>query len=112
MTTPRKTLAENVLKLRQHHGWSQPELARKSGIPQTTISSIERAVHNAGVDAIEALAAAFKVPHWMLMMPNVTVDVLLSGSMPKLMEHYAKMDEQGRNLVSMVAERESDYRRR
>ena len=48
--------------LRNGRGWSQAELARKSGVPQATISRIE-AGKTAGIsfDTLEKLAKALEV---------------------------------------------------
>ena len=51
-----------IAELRQLKGWSQSELARRSGVPQSTISRLElRQVGVVGLDVLEKLANALGV---------------------------------------------------
>lgn len=62
--------AESVRIIRELQGMSQNELAEASGIPQSTISAIERERINLGVERAKQLARAMKchpavlVPSW------------------------------------------------
>lgn len=60
--TLRQRLAGNVRYLRNERGWSQEDLAAKSGLHHNQISRIERTQHSVGLDIIEKLALAFGVP--------------------------------------------------
>ncbi len=57
----RRWLARRVRKLRLKRGWSQHELARRSGLPQSHISRLENAKHTPTYLTIEKLARAFGV---------------------------------------------------
>lgn len=57
--TTRYILATNITYLRHEMGWSQIELAERSGRSLTVISSIENAKISAGVDVIDDIASAF-----------------------------------------------------
>lgn len=37
-----ETLAERVIRLREAKGWEQKDLVRESGLPQSTVASIEK----------------------------------------------------------------------
>jgi transcriptional regulator with XRE-family HTH domain len=52
----------NVRHLRDKRGWSQEELAEKSGLHRTYISGIERGVRNPTLSIIDRLAKALGVP--------------------------------------------------
>lgn len=56
--TLRQTFAANVRALRKAKGWSQEELADRSGLHRTYVSSIERGLRNVSLDNIEVLAKA------------------------------------------------------
>ena len=56
-----KFCAEKIKKIRVAAGWSQTELAEKSGIPQSYISRIESAQHTPTHKTLKKLAAAFGV---------------------------------------------------
>jgi transcriptional regulator with XRE-family HTH domain len=52
----------NVRLLRDKRGWSQEDLAEKSGLHRTYISGIERGVRNPTLGIIDRLAKALGVP--------------------------------------------------
>ncbi|MEM7432657.1 MAG: helix-turn-helix transcriptional regulator [Pseudomonadota bacterium] len=46
---------------RAHKGWSQEELADRSGLHRTYIGSIEREERNVSIDNIDRIAEAFGI---------------------------------------------------
>lgn len=60
--TARHLLARHIRWRRFLRGWSQEQLAEKSGIHRTYISALERERVNPGLGAVEQLAHAFSVP--------------------------------------------------
>ena len=61
---------ESVRIIRELQGMSQNELAEASGIPQSTISSIERERINLGVERAKQLARALKCHPAVLVFPG------------------------------------------
>ena len=57
----REVLAINVRRFRLARGWSQEELAARTSIDRTYVSSIERRRYAASVDKLQELARALKV---------------------------------------------------
>ena len=57
----RKQFGLNVRRFREEKGWSQEELADRSGIHRTYISGVERGLRNPTISIVEALAIALKV---------------------------------------------------
>ncbi|MDO4502227.1 MAG: helix-turn-helix transcriptional regulator [Coriobacteriia bacterium] len=57
----KKEIGTQVLQARRAKGISQTELSRKSGVPQATISNIERGLANPTVETIESLANSLGV---------------------------------------------------
>ena len=51
-------VANNVRRLRKAKGWSQEDLAEKSGLHRTYIGAIERAEQNITVETLARVAAA------------------------------------------------------
>lgn len=65
----RKILAGNLARRRLAKGWSQQELADRTGIDRTYIAHVERGVKNVGLDNLERLAAGLKVAAHKLLVP-------------------------------------------
>lgn len=61
---------ESVRIIRELQGMSQNELAKASGIPQSTISAIERERINLGVERAKQLARALKCHPAVLVFPS------------------------------------------
>ena len=59
--SPVELLAASVRRLREQHGWSQEELAERSGLHRTYISGLERAARNPTVAVLVKIADAFEV---------------------------------------------------
>lgn len=65
---------ESVRILRELQGMSQNELAEASGIPQSTISAIERERINLGVERAKQLARALRCHPAVLVFPGWDVE--------------------------------------
>jgi transcriptional regulator with XRE-family HTH domain len=59
-----------VRHLRLRKGWSQEELAFKSGLHRTYVSQVERADTNPTLTSLKRLADALSVPCWKLIEPK------------------------------------------
>lgn len=57
----RRTVADNVRRLRRALEMSQEDLASEAGLHRTYVGAIERAERNLSLDNIERLALALKV---------------------------------------------------
>jgi len=57
----RGILGANLRKARDQRGWSQEELADRSGIHRTYISGVERGTRNPTLSIIEAIATALEI---------------------------------------------------
>ena len=68
------SVGESVRIIRELQELSQNELAALSGIPQSTISAIERDRVNLGVERAKVLARALKVHPAVLVFPNWDVE--------------------------------------
>lgn len=57
----RRIVGDNVRAQRERRGWSQEQLADRSGIHRTYISGVERGIRNPTVTIISILAGALGV---------------------------------------------------
>lgn len=106
----RATLARNLSLLMSQEGWNQVDLAKHSGVSQRQISNILRRETGCSVEHAEALARAFGLQGWHLIMPTLRQD-LQAGMVAKLIDHYAAASDAGRSAIDRVAELESRYGR-
>lgn len=53
-----KTLSHNIKKFRKELGWSQEDLAERSGLHRTYVSGLERSVRNPTLAVLQDLASA------------------------------------------------------
>ena len=109
-TTTRATIARNVRLLRDKAGWSQSKLAKIAKIAQTAVSYIEKPDGKSPtVETLEAIACAFGVPNWTLLIPFENMDPKLLQALDKLVEQYAKLPDDGRTQVQRTSDQESRY---
>jgi len=58
----REAIGQRIKALRQARGWSQEELAERSGLSRTIVSTLELGTRRPNSDHLEALAGAFELP--------------------------------------------------
>lgn len=63
----RKLVGDNCARIRKQRGWTQEELAERSGLSQQYLSDLERGKRNPTVLTIFELAQALEVSHIELM---------------------------------------------
>lgn len=68
------TVGESVRIIRELQELSQNQLAELSGIPQSTISAIERDRVNLGIERAKVLARALKVHPAVLVFPSWDIE--------------------------------------
>ncbi|MCT7307140.1 helix-turn-helix domain-containing protein [Ralstonia wenshanensis] len=49
-------------RLRAEQGWTQEELAHRSGLDRSFLAHVERCARNVSLDVIERIATAFELP--------------------------------------------------
>lgn len=107
------TFAKNLQRLMDHHGLSQNELAKRSGVGQRTLSTLldqKRPLEmNPRSTTIQQLAEYFDVPSWILLIPDLPLDLLTDKRLAQLVERYRDSGNQGRESIDRVAEMEARY---
>lgn len=107
--TPSKfVIARNLKALREQRRWSQKELARKTGVSQSTISNMEtpdraKPRYSPTTDNVDAVAAVFGLNAAVLSM-QLPLDLLLDfGKMGHVISNYADSDPEGRQAIEAVS---------
>lgn len=101
----RKILADNVAKLMASRPDldSQQKLRRKAGgkLGQATISRILRCESAATIDNIQAIAEAFGMDAWQLLVPGLdpSITPTLQAVSPRELELYRRIAEAAKDLV-------------
>lgn len=63
------TMAARLRSERQSRGWTQREMARKTGVSTAQITAWELGTRRITLEALEKLAAAFECEAWVLLKP-------------------------------------------
>ncbi len=104
-----QVLIANVRALMRANGMTVKALAAKSGVSERHIKYVFSGERTPTVDVADALAKPFGIKGWQLMMPNLPADIAKSGQLDQLIDRYAKSNEQGRDYIDRVAEKEAKY---
>lgn len=103
---PRKVLADNLRALKDRHGYTQTEIADKADISQRYVSSVLNQEQDPTTEIVDALSRAFGLPTWLLLVPELSVELLDSQDIPLLVRHFAGADPDGQSALSKLAQRE------
>jgi transcriptional regulator with XRE-family HTH domain len=104
----RETLARNLRALMDEAKWNQVELSKRSGISQRQISNILRQETGCSIEHADAIAKAFGLQGWHLIMPTLRREIE-TGALARLVDRYAQASVEGRAAIDRVAELESRY---
>jgi len=99
----RETVAANLKALLRTRNWSQAELARQAGLPTRTVNSVVNCEGACTVETAEKLAAPFGLHGWHLLIPHLPDDLVSSPSLSSLVESYAELSENSRELINDLA---------
>lgn len=106
-------LADNVRRLMADRGDSQANLAARAKVSQRVVGDLltygKSHFKNATMRTVGAIAAAFDVPAWMLLLPGLPLELLKSQRVEKLLENYIDAPDEGRANINRIAESEVRY---
>jgi len=93
-------------------GKSQEKFSKDIGVSQKTVSNILHAIENKRnirLDTIESVAKGLGIETWQLLVPEMPIDLILNHRLTKLITSFKNADEDGRDFITRVAEKESEY---
>jgi len=105
MKTMSETLIRNINLLKKESGWSNNQIAQRSGggITGRTVGLILSGASSPTVGKIEILAKIFGVESYHILMPEFDIKVLKSGHFDRLLKAYIETDDQGRRFIDETA---------
>lgn len=112
-SNPTLALADNVRRLMADAGLSQEGLAKRAGISQRAVGYLvnykDAQDRHPTTQTIAAIALAFDLEAWQLMMPNLPFELVQTKRLARLIENYVDSPEPGRINTERVAESEVKY---
>lgn len=96
---------ERITDIRLQKGWTEYELAEKSGLTQSTISSWYRKNMLPTLPSLERICSAFDMPMSQFFIEATDVPVVLNDSQKRLLEYAVKLSpNQFEALVTFLKE--------
>ena len=97
-----KDILATITKYRQDRGWTEYQLAERSGLPQSTISSWYRKNMIPTVPSLEKICIAFGITLSQLFAEEEST-VSLTDSQKKLLESWSRLtDEQQAAVFALI----------
>jgi transcriptional regulator with XRE-family HTH domain len=95
-------IVAKITKLRKERGWSEYELAKRSGVPQATLSSHHRQNYLPTIPTLEAICEAFGMTMSQFFADgNLPVD--LTDAQRQMLEKWNALDEsQKKALLNLM----------
>ena len=99
-----KDILDTIIKYREERGWTEYQLAERSGLPQSTISSWYRKNMIPTVPSLEKICAAFSITLSQLFAEDEDV-ISLTESQRRLVEAWSRLTEEQQAVVFALIER-------
>lgn len=93
-----KDILSTIASYREERGWTEYQLAERSGLPQSTISSWYRKNMVPTVPSLEKICNAFGITLSQLFSEG-DVPVALTDSQRELLERWSRLTEEQQNAV-------------
>jgi len=93
-----KDILAVISKYREDRGWSEYQLAERSGLPQSTISSWYRKNMVPSLPSLEKICSAFGITLSQLFAEGDSV-VSLTESQRSLLERWARLSEEQQSVI-------------
>jgi transcriptional regulator with XRE-family HTH domain len=90
---------------------SQRELATTSGVSQGQLSAILNDKSACSIETAEALARAFDLHGWHLLLHNLPKELVDSPKVGLMVDGYLKLNGEGREFIDAAIRRETSRKR-
>ena len=99
-----KDILATITKYREERNWTEYQLAERSGLPQSTISSWYRKNLIPTIPSLEKICNAFGITLSQLFAEDDTA-VSLTASQKKLLECWTRLSKEQQNAVFLLIEK-------
>ncbi len=99
-----KDILNTIIKYREERGWTEYQLAERSGLPQSTISSWYRKNMIPTVPSLEKICTAFGITLSQLFATGDNI-VSLTESQRKLLESWSRLTEEQQAVIFALIEK-------
>ena len=99
-----KDILATITEYREDRGWTEYQLAERSGLPQSTISSWYRKNLIPTIPSLEKICNAFGITLSQLFAEGDTV-VSLTSSQKKLLDRWSRLSEDQQNAVFLLIDK-------
>lgn len=111
----REAIGRNLKQLMADRDMDQVDVAKLSGVAQTTVSNLLRGAASAddtpspNLKTLENIAAIFNIPAWVLLIPDIPLDQLKCRDLEKLVSCFLRIDADAKKNLLRLAENELRY---
>lgn len=99
-----KDILATIAKHREERNWTEYQLAERSGLPQSTISSWYRKNLIPTIPSLEKICSAFGITLSQLFAEGDAV-VSLTASQKKLLDRWSRLNEEQQNAVFLLIDK-------
>ena len=99
-----KDILATITKYREERNWTEYQLAERSGLPQSTISSWYRKNMIPTIPTLEKICGAFGITLSQLFAEGDAI-VSLTASQKKLLDRWTRLSEDQQNAVFMLIDK-------
>ena len=99
-----KEILSTISTYREARGWTEYQLAERSGLPQSTISSWYRKNMIPTIPSLEKICSAYGITLSQLFAEGDTI-VSLTASQKKLLDRWARLSEDQQSAVFMLIDK-------
>lgn len=99
-----KDILATITTYREERNWTEYQLAERSGLPQSTISSWYRKNLIPTIPSLEKICSAFGITLSQLFAEGDTV-VSLTASQKKLLDRWSRLSEDQQNAVFLLIDK-------
>lgn len=99
-----KDVLAAIVAYREERGWTEYQLAERSGLPQSTISSWYRKNMIPTIPSLEKICAAFGITLSQLFAEG-NAPVSLTESQRRLLERWSRLDEEQQEIIFSLIDR-------